>query len=106
MAVDMGSVDVFPATRIPKHLHRLCKPIYRSTSGMSIGSSKSTSNMKEKGFRVITDPATLSSVLQWAADEEVCLSYFLSIFELTHDLSISLSLPSYWMISARDWPLQ
>lgn len=71
MAVDMGSVDVFPATCIPKHLHRICKPIYRSTSGMSMGSTKSTSNMQEKGSRIITDPASLSSVLQWVADEEV-----------------------------------
>ncbi|KAF8008679.1 hypothetical protein BT93_K2367 [Corymbia citriodora subsp. variegata] len=71
MAIDMGSVDVFPATRIPKHLHRLCKPIYRSTSGMLMGSTKSMSDMKEKGYRMITDPATLSSVLQWVADEEV-----------------------------------
>lgn len=27
--------------------------------------------MKEKGFRILTEPSNLSSVLQWASDSEV-----------------------------------
>ncbi|XP_058205215.1 mitochondrial intermediate peptidase, mitochondrial [Rhododendron vialii] len=71
ITTDPGYVDIFPASRIPKLLHHLVKPIYRSTSSASGESSKSRGNMKEKGFRIITEPSTLSSVLQWASDSEV-----------------------------------
>lgn len=68
---DPGYVDIFPASRIPKLLHHLVKPIYRSTSTASRESSKSRGNLKEKGFRIVTEPSTLSSVLQWTSDSEV-----------------------------------
>ncbi|KAI3835452.1 hypothetical protein MKX03_034542 [Papaver bracteatum] len=54
---DPGFVDIFPASRIPKHIQHLVRPIYSAS--------------KEKGFRITTDQGTLSSVLQWASDEEV-----------------------------------
>lgn len=63
----------FPASRIPKLLHHLVKPIYRSTSTASRESSKSRGNLKEKGFRIVMEPSTLSSVLQWTSDSEVAL---------------------------------
>jgi intermediate peptidase len=68
---DPGYVDIFPASRIPKLLHHLVKPIYRSTFTASRESSKSRGNLKEKGFRIVTEPSTLSSVLQWTSDSEV-----------------------------------
>lgn len=68
---DPGSVDIFPASRIPKHLHHLFKPIYGLNSSTLRGSSGSRDNIKEKGFRITTEPGTLSSILQWASDAEV-----------------------------------
>ncbi|RZC69101.1 hypothetical protein C5167_035489 [Papaver somniferum] len=54
---DPGFVDIFPASCIPKRIQHLLRPIYSAS--------------KEKGFRITTDQGTLSSVLQWASDEEV-----------------------------------
>ncbi|XP_042511651.1 mitochondrial intermediate peptidase, mitochondrial [Macadamia integrifolia] len=68
---DPGSVDIFPASRIPRHIQHILRPIYRSTCGTSKESMGSVNNFKEKGFRITTDPGTLSSVLQWASDDEV-----------------------------------
>mgnify|MGYP003702624267 CR=1 FL=1 len=71
---DPGFVDLFPASRFPKQLHHLVKPIYRSTPSASRESLNSRgANMKEKGFRILTEPSNLSSVLQWASDSEVAL---------------------------------
>ncbi|CAL5420077.1 unnamed protein product [Camellia sinensis] len=68
---DPGYVDIFPASRIPKQLHHLVKPIYRSTPSASRESLNSRgANMKEKGFRILMEPSNLSSVLQWASDSE------------------------------------
>ncbi|KAL4574877.1 hypothetical protein LXL04_021717 [Taraxacum kok-saghyz] len=65
IAKDPGHVDVYPASRIPKNLHPLMKPINRSTAqGQKV-------NIREKGFRIVTEPSTVSSVLQWAHDDEV-----------------------------------
>lgn len=65
IAKDPGHVDVYPASRIPKNLHHLVKPVNRATSpGQKV-------NFREKGFRIITEPSTVSSVLQWAHDDEV-----------------------------------
>ncbi|KAI3918677.1 hypothetical protein MKX01_041997 [Papaver californicum] len=58
---DPGFVDIFPASRIPKRIQHLLRPIYHTSSSAS----------KEKGFRMTTDQGTLSSVLQWVSDEEV-----------------------------------
>ncbi|XP_059451774.1 mitochondrial intermediate peptidase, mitochondrial isoform X2 [Corylus avellana] len=71
ISIDPGSVDIFPLSRIPKSLHHLLKPIYRSTSVLSKESLRPRDTMKEKGFQITTDPHTLSSVLQWASDDEV-----------------------------------
>ncbi|EFH40376.1 predicted protein [Arabidopsis lyrata subsp. lyrata] len=71
IADDPGHVDIFPASRIPRHLHHLLNPTYRSTSGGSRGSTRSAHKSKQKGFRINTDPRTLSSILQWTSDEEV-----------------------------------
>ncbi|KAM1231890.1 hypothetical protein ACFX13_042515 [Malus domestica] len=68
---DQGAVDIFPASRIPQNLHHLLKPIYRSTSVISRESLRPRANMNEKGFRITTDPHTLSCVLQGAQDDEV-----------------------------------
>ncbi|XP_031381325.1 mitochondrial intermediate peptidase, mitochondrial isoform X2 [Punica granatum] len=68
---DPGYVDVFPTSRIPKQLRHLCKPIYQSSSRESTALSKSGYHMKERGFRISTEPSALSSVLQCTADEEV-----------------------------------
>ncbi|KAL3524177.1 hypothetical protein ACH5RR_017011 [Cinchona calisaya] len=67
---DPGHVDIFPASCIPKKLHHLVKPIYRTRSGAFRGSALSAS-MKEKGFQLVTEPNTLSSILQWVSDAEV-----------------------------------
>ncbi|CAH8383597.1 unnamed protein product [Eruca vesicaria subsp. sativa] len=68
IADDPGHVDIFPVSRIPRHLHHLLSPISRFTSG---GSKRSAHTPKQKGFRIPTDQRTLSSILQWTSDEEV-----------------------------------
>lgn len=78
--IDPGSVDIFPPSRIPKSLHHLLKPIYRSTSVISKESLQPRDTMKEKGFQITTDPHTLSSVLQWASDDEVAFILRFKIF--------------------------
>ncbi|KAF7824901.1 mitochondrial intermediate peptidase, mitochondrial isoform X1 [Senna tora] len=60
IAEDPGFVDIYPSSRISKHLHYLVKPIYRSRE-----------TIKEKGFRISTDPQTLASIMQLSSDEEV-----------------------------------
>ncbi|XP_015580816.1 mitochondrial intermediate peptidase, mitochondrial isoform X2 [Ricinus communis] len=71
ISIDPGHVDIYPASRIPKHIHHLLTPIHRFTSGASGGSRGPWNNTKEKGFQITTDPRTLVSVLQWASDDEV-----------------------------------
>ncbi|GKV33757.1 hypothetical protein SLEP1_g42220 [Rubroshorea leprosula] len=69
--IDPGHVDIFPASRIPRHIQYLLKPIYQSTSGVSLESLGSPTNVKGKGFRIITEPQTVSSILQSTPDDEV-----------------------------------
>uniref|UniRef100_A0A7N0U0A8 Peptidase M3A/M3B catalytic domain-containing protein n=1 Tax=Kalanchoe fedtschenkoi TaxID=63787 RepID=A0A7N0U0A8_KALFE len=71
IANDPGFIDIFPASRAPKQLHHLLKPIYSSSSTSSRASSRLRNNLKEKGYRITTDPGTLSSILQRASDAEV-----------------------------------
>ncbi|KAM1712707.1 hypothetical protein ACFX12_023551 [Malus domestica] len=71
IVTDPGAVDIFPASRIPQKLHHLLKPIYHSTSVISTESLRPRGTMKEKGFRITTDPHTLSCVLQGVPDAEV-----------------------------------
>ncbi|GFP88278.1 probable mitochondrial intermediate peptidase mitochondrial [Phtheirospermum japonicum] len=68
---DPGHVDIYPASRIPKKLHHLTKPIYRPSSFASKKSTGLDSNSKERGLRVLTEPNTLCSILQLAPDAEV-----------------------------------
>ncbi|TXG70716.1 hypothetical protein EZV62_005651 [Acer yangbiense] len=81
---DPGHVDIFPVSRIPKHIHHLLKPIYRITSGTSNESLRSWDNRKEKGFRIATEPRNLHSILQWTSDDESsklhCAFFFLPSF--------------------------
>ncbi|GMH08798.1 hypothetical protein Nepgr_010638 [Nepenthes gracilis] len=66
---DPGYVDIYPATRIPKCLHHLVKPIDLPASGSS--QMRSREGVEEKGCRLVTDPGSLSSILQWASDAEI-----------------------------------
>ncbi|KAK9665643.1 hypothetical protein RND81_14G125800 [Saponaria officinalis] len=63
---DPGYVDIYPATRIPKRLHHLVTPVYRPGAA-----SRTGLGMKEKGYRIATDPMSLTSVLQCVSDAEV-----------------------------------
>ncbi|CAI9092072.1 OLC1v1027219C1 [Oldenlandia corymbosa var. corymbosa] len=67
---DPGHVDIFPASVIPKRLHHLAKPIYRTSSGIARQSIWPSEEMKEKGFRLPTDPSSLFSIMQWVPDAE------------------------------------
>ncbi|KAL6530223.1 hypothetical protein OROHE_014576 [Orobanche hederae] len=67
---DQGHVDIFPASRIPKELHHLTKPIYRPPFASKKSTRQDTSS-KERGLRVTTEPDTLCSTLQLASDDEV-----------------------------------
>ncbi|XWS37697.1 hypothetical protein CRYUN_Cryun19dG0067300 [Craigia yunnanensis] len=69
--IDPGHVDIFPASRIPRQIQHLLKPIYRLTSRVSKESLGSQDDEQEKGFRIITEPRTLCSVLQWTGDDQV-----------------------------------
>ncbi|GAV64865.1 Peptidase_M3 domain-containing protein [Cephalotus follicularis] len=71
ISVDPGNLEIFPASRLPKHIHHLAKPIHRFASVTSSESLKSLDNIKEKGFQISTEPRVLSSILQWASDDEV-----------------------------------
>ncbi|KAG4172621.1 hypothetical protein ERO13_A11G007600v2 [Gossypium hirsutum] len=68
---DPGYVDIFPASRIPRQIQHLLKPIYRLTSGVSKESLGSYEDEQEEGFRIMTEPRTLFSVLQLTPDEQV-----------------------------------
>lgn len=70
IVTDPGHVDIFPASRIPSKLHHLVKPIYRNSSGAFTKSMQQSIN-KEKGFRFVTEPNNLCSILQWASCDEV-----------------------------------
>ncbi|KAL8160289.1 hypothetical protein V2J09_001826 [Rumex salicifolius] len=69
IASDPGYVDIYPASRIPKRLHHLVQPVYRQTSKSSIIGLRA--DMKEKGYRVLTESGTITSILQWVSDAEV-----------------------------------
>jgi len=77
--MDPGTVDIYPSSRIPKNLHYLVKPIHRSESLITKDLSGSRGTLKEKGFRITTDPQTLASVLQYSSDEKVSICRFLSL---------------------------
>ncbi|CAN7115173.1 hypothetical protein BRARA_C01472 [Brassica rapa] len=68
IADDPGHVDIFPVSRVPRHLHHLLTPVY---GGSPRGYKGSAHASKHRGFRIPTDQRTLSSILQWTSDEEV-----------------------------------
>ncbi|KAI4332019.1 hypothetical protein L6164_016962 [Bauhinia variegata] len=71
IARDPGFVDIYPSSRIPKSLHYLVKPVYRSTYLKSKDLAGCRDTTTEKGFRIRTDSQTLASVLQLSSDGEV-----------------------------------
>lgn len=80
--IDPGHVDIFPASRIPRNLHHLAKPINRPSLLVSRRPTGLDCNLKERGFRLATEPDALCSILQLASDSEV-----LSTFVYTSYLS-------------------
>ncbi|KAL9254123.1 Mitochondrial intermediate peptidase, mitochondrial-like protein [Drosera capensis] len=66
IAIDPGYVDVYPATSIPSRLHHLGEPVYRPVPG--IGTREGN---RQKGYRIRTNPDSLSSIMQWVPDAEV-----------------------------------
>ncbi|CAN6457624.1 unnamed protein product [Victoria cruziana] len=67
---DPGQFDVFPASRVPKSLHRILQSIHHTKSGVKL-SAASSGMIKESGLRITTDEGTLSSILKWTTDVEV-----------------------------------
>lgn len=72
-------MDIFPASRIPKHIQDLFRLIYRPTSGASNRPFGLSDAFKEKGYRITTEPGTLSSVLKWVSDAEVAFILYLAV---------------------------
>ncbi|XP_075111339.1 mitochondrial intermediate peptidase, mitochondrial isoform X4 [Nicotiana tabacum] len=68
---DPGHVDIFPASKIPKKMHHFVSPIYRNIPGASKESLGSRDSIKEKGFRIATEPSTLQGFLQCLPDAGV-----------------------------------
>lgn len=68
--IDPGSIDVYPGSRIPKHMQHQFKPIYRPIPSSS-KDLRSRDKRREKGFQIMTDSSTLSSILKWIPDAEV-----------------------------------
>ena len=62
-------VDIYPASLIPKRLHRLVEPVFRPMSESPIMGSRA--DIKEQGYRVPTEPGAVTSMLQWVSDAEV-----------------------------------
>eukprot|EP01018_Ginkgo_biloba_P008214 Gb_25642 [translate_table: standard] len=71
---DPGQVDVFPASRIPKCIQHQLRPIHRTKSGELKQSLESRDGIAESGFRIITEPGILSSVLKWTPDAQPKIS--------------------------------
>lgn len=90
--IDPGSLDIFPASRIPKHMHHCFKPIYQPIHKMTKGELKVEDIKKEKGFRVRTDPSMLSSLLQFVSDAEVAPSFLMNCIYFPIDSSYFFSL--------------
>lgn len=68
---DPGQVDVFPASRIPKCIQHQLQRIHRKGSERLKQPSESRNGTSESGFRIITEPGILSSVLKWTPDAEI-----------------------------------
>ncbi|XP_020684263.2 mitochondrial intermediate peptidase, mitochondrial isoform X1 [Dendrobium catenatum] len=68
---DPGHVDVFPASCIPKNMQHHFKPIYRQFLLVDNEPLGLRDKKKEKGFRLVTDSSSLSSILKWVSHAEV-----------------------------------
>eukprot|EP00250_Pteridium_aquilinum_P035483 c9490_g1_i1 orf=69-2117(+) len=70
---DPGHIDIFPASKVPKCIERMTKPIYRSEDGAVKIYSKGEARTKgfELGVRIITESDNLCSLLKWAKDREL-----------------------------------
>ncbi|KAH0449009.1 hypothetical protein IEQ34_022809 [Dendrobium chrysotoxum] len=68
---DPGHVDVFPASCIPKNMQHHFKPIYRQFLPVDNEPLGLREKKKEKGFRLVTDSSSLSSILKWVSHAEV-----------------------------------
>ncbi|TVU08606.1 hypothetical protein EJB05_42015 [Eragrostis curvula] len=66
-----GFVDVYPASRVPRHMQHLFKTVYRFKPGNSEKQSNQMDTTRQKGLRVVTDSENLSTVLRCISDEEV-----------------------------------
>lgn len=84
IVIDPGTVDIYPASRIPKNLHHLFKPIYKSEPLITKDISESKDTVKEKGFRITTDPRTLDSVLQLSSDDEIRKMVYIQANSVPH----------------------
>lgn len=61
----------FPASRIPKCIQHQLQRIHRKGSERLKQPSESRNGTSESGFRIITEPGILSSVLKWTPDAEI-----------------------------------
>lgn len=68
---DPGQVDVFPASLIPKCIQHHLQRIHRKGSEKLKQPSESRNGTSESGFRIITEPGILSSILKWTPDAEI-----------------------------------
>lgn len=78
---DPGHIDIFPASKVPKCLQQITKPIYRFEDGTIKVHLKGEIPNKgfESGVRVITESDNLCSILKWAKDTEVFKSFLHSV---------------------------
>lgn len=70
---DPGHVDIFPASKVPKCIQQMIKPIFRSKDGTLAEFPKGGRSTRgfESGVRVFTEAENLSTILKWARDREL-----------------------------------
>ncbi|XP_052726524.1 mitochondrial intermediate peptidase, mitochondrial isoform X2 [Vigna angularis] len=101
IVMDPGTVDIYPSSRIPRNLHYLVKPIHRSVSLITKDLSGSRGILKEKGFRITTDPQTVSSVLQFSSDDEANVDVLKRLISARHELAQIMGCSSYTEFSIK-----
>ncbi|XP_022637261.1 mitochondrial intermediate peptidase, mitochondrial isoform X2 [Vigna radiata var. radiata] len=101
IVMDPGIVDIYPSSRIPRNLHYLVKPIHRSVSLITKDLSGSRGTLKEKGFRITTDPQTVSSVLQFSSDDEANVDVLKRLISARHELAQIMGCSSYTEFSIK-----
>lgn len=88
--IDPGSIDVFPASRIPKNIQHQSEPICHPTLSPTENLPWPTYKKKERGFRITTDFSTLSSVLRWVPDAEVASLWIICCILIIINLQLTL----------------